>query len=679
MNTSIGIEHSLRQAEMQNLELEMTLNFQKNLSMLKERVPQLYDQFVSYQAERYTVVLEEDGYVDLLELSTNKRYYGEHPVETARDQFEIFKKAPGLMRLTPQLEVVRRRQHYETEFSNEVLRQVNDQPAVHENIQERPIGVLVVHGLGLGYHINTILESLAVDNLLLFEAERDFFFWSLHLLDWTKIIEHYTAPGRTINFFIGTTIENTLVGAKMASNFYGPHLSTLTFNWFHGAGGAIDKAYLAFKQSFHLSTFGLGYVGDEQIGFAHSLENMSRQPKLFSGVNEFDNDWPVFVVGNGPSLDEQVDFLRLNQDRAIIIACGTAISSLYQVGIKPDFYIEMERLKESIDFIKQGTTDEFREGIRAFGFNTVHPEVFELFDDYGIFLKANDTGSLVCQLAAAPEILQNTPFSNPTVTNLGTAVAASLNFKEVILLGVDLGTKEYGVHHSGLSQYKKDETLNQQQTDRFFEQSYEVAGNKGGPIVTNMILDESRQVMQTLIAAVPESAFYNPSDGAFIKGAKPCDVNDLNHLFPPSKSEKKEAFIERLMDAAFVTVKTEHKATSRKYLQKLLSSRKAFKLPETVKSDKELYSLIKELFETSRNTSSLGPVGSSIIQGSTGMWLQLFYRFCFLMPEGVRDENYRIIRKGFNKAIAEHFSVLREHAGDLDDSFKQLDSVVQTT
>ena len=55
---------------------------------------------------------------------------------------------------------------------------------------------------------------------------------------------------------------------------------------------------------------------------------------------------PVFVIGSGPSLDNDIPFIRKNQDKAIVVACGTAIDTLYHAGIKPDFYACTERTPE---------------------------------------------------------------------------------------------------------------------------------------------------------------------------------------------------------------------------------------------------------------------------------------------------------------------------------------------
>ena len=55
------------------------------------------------------------------------------------------------------------------------------------------------------------------------------------------------------------------------------------------------------------------------------------------------------MVGNGPSLDLLLDFLKENEKNCIIFSCGTALKPLKTHGVKVDFQIEVER----IDYLKE--------------------------------------------------------------------------------------------------------------------------------------------------------------------------------------------------------------------------------------------------------------------------------------------------------------------------------------
>ena len=81
--------------------------------------------------------------------------------------------------------------------------------------------------------------------------------------------------------------------------------------------------------------------------------------KALKKQTEFENkqpEQPVFVVGNGPSLDSSLAFLKKNSDDIIIISCGTAIRALLKNNIKPDLHIEMERIPELVPIMEEVET-----------------------------------------------------------------------------------------------------------------------------------------------------------------------------------------------------------------------------------------------------------------------------------------------------------------------------------
>src|SRR5690606_9240691 len=150
---------------------------------------------------------------------------------------------------------------------------------------------------------------------------------------------------------------------------------------------------------------------------------------------------PVFILGNGPSLDSHIEFIRKHQPYAIIITAGTALGSMAKTGIKPDFHVEMERNINITDWIKLGTTDEYRKGITLLCLNTVAPDPVKLFDSTCIAKKPNDVGQYIIEPLLAGKGIQSLQLCNPTVTNAAFSFAVSMGFKEIYFLGVDLGTK----------------------------------------------------------------------------------------------------------------------------------------------------------------------------------------------------------------------------------------------
>ena len=195
-----------------------------------------------------------------------------------------------------------------------------------------------------------------------------------------------------IKLCIGMTVEKTLTHIKLLTDSVGLHNIICTYIYRH-FNSVQEQAFVdAYKKQFHLNAFGLGYYDDEQISLAHSVANVNAKIPLLKAHGRNKHSTPVFIIGNGPSLDLLKDFLMENKDNAILVSCGTALGSLCNMGIKPDFHVEMERTRTMLPWLKKGTNAEFRKGIRILGLNTLYPEVFELFDQGYMALKANDLG-----------------------------------------------------------------------------------------------------------------------------------------------------------------------------------------------------------------------------------------------------------------------------------------------
>src|SRR5690606_10036454 len=68
---------------------------------------------------------------------------------------------------------------------------------------------------------------------------------------------------------------------------------------------------------------------------------------------------PVFIVGNGPSLDQCFDYLHQYKDQVVIISCGTALKALHKHGIKPDFHAELEQNRATYEWVSQVDDPEY--------------------------------------------------------------------------------------------------------------------------------------------------------------------------------------------------------------------------------------------------------------------------------------------------------------------------------
>jgi hypothetical protein len=256
---------------------------------------------------------------------------------------------------------------------------------------------------------------------------------------------------------------------------------------------------------------------------------------------------PVFVVGNGPSLDQSIEFIKVHQNQAIIIACGTAVSALYKAGIKPDIYVAVERTKSSADFLHILDAGDFLRDSVFLSVDVIHPECKSFFRKTGLAFKPNEPMYRLLTTHFGEQFeFDSIEYSNPFVGNTGLNYAALLGFKNVYLFGIDNGYKSADKHHSSLSLY-----YNEKQEAKYHQdlnETFPARGNFGGDVRINHLFGLSIHNMERVLENYPEMRCINSSDGAYIKGAEPCQVENITSVWPELN---KRDFIDKLMARCF--------------------------------------------------------------------------------------------------------------------------------
>ncbi len=408
-----------------------------------------------------------------------------------------------------------------------------------ESLREtKHIPALLLVGLGFGIHLELLLQRYEIQNLIILDVPA-FFRLSLYYLDWEKIIEYFSKPGRSLNLIVHDklimeqrlelafeellrTIQQLNPGVFYWSYYfehlkYNPPMRVL--EWF--------SSVPAFQELFH------GYFDDELWSLRWTLEKIKKKIPLYYPQEKVPPGSVAFVIGAGPSLDYAIDKIREYQDKAVIFSCGTAISALQRAGIVPDFHVEIERTKYTYDTLLE-VDRNFLKQTRLIANNPLWTDCFKLFKKGYMFLKLNDTGALFLE-PTGPPIIWHT---GPTVTAAGVALAGEFGFEEVYLFGVDLGSKDTESHHSKLTNYYNPKSFLSKSNIEF---DIEVEGNFGGKVKTHRwFLNTKYGIEQTI--KKKGIKVYNTSDGAKIEGAVPLPIE----FFRLEKSTDKATAIKNI-------------------------------------------------------------------------------------------------------------------------------------
>jgi hypothetical protein len=413
--------------------------------------------------------------------------------------------------------------------------------------QELPdkVNSLIIFGIVLGRHLELLLQQHEVTNLYLCEPNADFFYASLYVTDWAGVLETAEKSGRRIYLNIGGTGQEYF--ADFAEQFYhsGAYAIADTYMLTSYYTPALAKALrmlrsqlrviLALGEYFDHVRYGIAHTAHSMQANHHFLKNLSTLP-VHAGQNI-----PVFIIGNGPSLDDSIEHIRQYRDKAIIISCGTALKALYQLGIKPDIHAEIEQNRSTFDWVTQVPDRDYLKSIKLLSVNGIHPDTAALFQDVYLVFKQDEASSVLFrselkQAGFDTEVLE---FAYPTVSNLVVNFVLKIGFKHVYLFGVDLGYANIALHHSKHSAYYKADGKELYDYKKAHGDGIPVPGNFQPRVYTKPEFDVSRRLIEDAIAGhQQQSDVYNCSNGARINGATPLLPDNVLLRDVPAQPDK---------------------------------------------------------------------------------------------------------------------------------------------
>jgi len=505
-----------------NFDLEALFN--KNMTFFKKEDANLYKIFSKYKPRELSIKLDPKGYLNLINIETGQFVYPTNPADYAAKQVNNFLNSRSRVNLNLKIHPFEYDDFIYTKaltILDEAYNTLSEEKLAQEYKADVPI--LFMYGGGMFLQLEHLLNNLDVKRLIILEPNNDSFYASLHLIDWSEIYRYFGQDGYSLNLMLIGDINKSLSETRSYVTSIGFHHFP-RFEFFeHYSNPVLAGHKSEIMNLLQISISTSGYYDDERIGLAHSLINLQKGNGYLARCLEnraAKKKIPVFIIGNGPSLDEQFDFVFENKDKAIIISCGTALGTLINKGIKPDIHIEQERLAVVADNILKSTTKKDRDGIVLLALNPCHPSVFDLFDESYVANKREDLGVSFVNWLIGSEV-DSLAHCNPVIANFGLAASLSLGFDKIYLFGVDCGMKDDTKHHStdSVLHYSANGEDEQRRKKIFASGSFTVPGNRGGEVITTPTLNFSRIQLETLLSKYKPKCI-NSSNGAKINGAE---------------------------------------------------------------------------------------------------------------------------------------------------------------
>lgn len=250
-------------------------------------------------------------------------------------------------------------------------------------LDDRDATVILVGG-GLGYIVDVIERRNLPARVVVIEPEPELAGRLLARRDWRAAIDE-----RRLAVIAGPTFDGLVAvaqqmpGVDAASIHVHPVLERAWPTLVREARAAAER--LRFEAAANQEARRTLMAGYMRQTLANATR-IAREGDAASLVGRFPG-LPAIVVAAGPSLDRNIHDLHLVRDRALIVACDTALRPLLSVGIEPDLVVAIDPTVANACHLG-ALHDPRRTWLAAEG--SLHPSAFVHFDARTFFFRVND-------------------------------------------------------------------------------------------------------------------------------------------------------------------------------------------------------------------------------------------------------------------------------------------------
>ncbi len=220
-------------------------------------------------------------------------------------------------------------------------------------------------------------------------------------------------------------------------------VNRITF--YHNKSSAKKKVFEKIKLWMLRKTTLQEALLSEKIHYYRLYKNLHENFKTWSSsflANSFKGAFkncPAVICGAGPSLEDHVDDLSLLRNKALIIAGGTAISALSNLGVEPHLNMAIDPNPKEYDCLKPASAFETP---LLYG-NRLNSDILQLFNGPRGYLQTMTGGAaeywMENALGLPNEFLDHGNHEEAlSITTTAISYAALLGCNPIYLCGVDL-------------------------------------------------------------------------------------------------------------------------------------------------------------------------------------------------------------------------------------------------
>jgi hypothetical protein len=535
---------------MDDITINALQTFQTNLKYFEENHKAVFDKInllnilieEGEYTEHYALEYKEEGYFDILELSSNEFLYKGNSNEASERMVDtidlkrtgaVFKAQKYVLASDEQAEEIDKS---ELSFHNSLwgtIKLINytSSFALPDTTMNR-VHKIIFLGVGLGLHLAGVMAKLNPQVIFIKEKNIETFRLSLFVTDYSQL-----AKDRFL-FFSLTDDEfqerETFLEFLNKGNNYNLHLKHIPFT--------LD--YQLELQRLQEHVLSQSYIN---YGYSAMLFRFINSPKYlaqgysFLNVNKIYTDKifskkPVLLLFSGPSTSKNLDWVIANRDRFIVVSPLSTCRLLNSVNLTPDIVIHVDPGENSSLLFEGLNSKEYFKNVQILLASNVDEATLNRFERSKVHLI--EQGTLYKKGFGR--------FSAPSVGEYTYGLFMLFGATKMFMLGIDLALDNETLQtHGGFHPFQKKGEFNDKSSslDPHSSITY-VKGNLQETVATlsaYKISIEQAEIFHGMLKR-DYHKIYNLSSGAYLVGCEPLRIDeyDWNTLEPLERTNLDE-------------------------------------------------------------------------------------------------------------------------------------------
>lgn len=385
-------------------------------------------------------------------------------------------------------------------------------------------------GVGLGLHLATVHKSFHPKECLIIEDDLELFKLSLFTTDYSALSKNtqlYFSVSETTDQFTATItqfLHTSFVYNRFIKFFDHPGHSTVKIKFIQHA--IASQSFMVFSYDLLLDKFlyPLQYInqGYRILNISKPFEKSLLQEK------------PVLLLAAGPSLQKNIEWVKQNQHKFIVVALSATLKKLYAERIVPDIVTHIDGFDTSMIHYDGVPVETFlKETLFLFG-PFVPAALRTMFPKERMFFFESETN-----------YFENFgSIATPCVGSTTLGLMLMLGVERLYLLGLDLAfDQESGKTHMDSHAYNSDFAIDQTGLNNqtgIRTTTVPVEGNFRDHVFTSSLFNAS---IQSIYRQIPvwkntRQSIFNLNDGAKLREALAANIKDVDtqHIEAVDKS-----------------------------------------------------------------------------------------------------------------------------------------------